>query len=243
MHQSLKGAPWVGPTLQFSVSGIWWASLSIVQLPMLACEGREAIVTAPPSTRDSAVSPCFHGCLAFLHRHFPPQSPPSHPLDHSQQQPSPWDCSTTPKLQLPSRCTFRGIYIPLQGMCGCAKDCLILIPFRLPQISCFILSFKCFSSDSDNCPNVGIGSLLQFPHLPRAGPVLLTLLFFPLVPSSYQVLHGSTYSFPLVRSSCPLPAGVLCLKVCSWCIRGQRHTPRPPTPLPSCSLWSTFCVP
>ena len=33
------------------------------------------------------------------------QSPPSHPLDPSlcsQQQHSPWDCSTTPKLQLPA---------------------------------------------------------------------------------------------------------------------------------------------
>ena len=51
----------------------------------------------------AAVSPCFHGCPAFLHRHFPPQSPPSHPLDsslHSPQQPSPWDCSTIPQRQL-----------------------------------------------------------------------------------------------------------------------------------------------
>ena len=66
------------------------------------------------------------------------------------------------------------------------------------------------------------------------------LLFFPLVPSSYWVLHGSVCSFPLVRSSCPLSAGVLhallCLKVYSWCIRGERCTPRPPTPPPSCSL-------
>ena len=43
---------------------------------------------------------------------------------------------------------------------------------------------------------MGIRSLLQFPHLPRAGPVLLTLLFIPLVPSSYRVLCGSIYSFP-----------------------------------------------
>ena len=106
-----------------------------------------------------------------------------------------------------------------RGMYGCDKDCLILIPFRLSQISCFILSLKCLSSDSDNCPSVGIGPLLQFPHLPRAGPVLLTLLFFPLVPLSYRVLCGSIYSFPLVRYSCPLSAGVLhvllCLKVYS----------------------------
>ena len=72
-------------------------------------------------------------------------------------------------------------------MYGYGKDCLILIPFRLPQISCFTLTLKCFSSDSDSCPDVGIGPLSQFPHPLRAGPVLLTLLFFPLVPSSYQV--------------------------------------------------------
>ena len=69
---------------------------------------------------------------------------------------------------------------------------------------------------------MGIGPLLQFPHLLRAGPVLLTLLFFPLVPSSYRVLCGAIYYFSLVRYSCPLSAGVLhallCLKVCSWCI-------------------------
>ena len=63
------------------------------------------MVMAPPAMRDSAVSPYFHGWLAFLHRHFPPQSPPSHLLSlslHSQQQPLPWDCSTIPKLQLPA---------------------------------------------------------------------------------------------------------------------------------------------
>ena len=92
-----------------------------------------------------------------------------------------------------------------------------LIPFRLPQISCFTLSLKGFSSGSDNCPNMGIGPLLQFPHPPGTGPVPLTLLFFPLVPSSYRVLHGSIYCFPLVRYSCRLSAGVrhalVCLKV------------------------------
>ena len=37
----------------------------------------------------------------------------------------------------------------------CAKDRLILLPFRLPQISCFTLSLKCFSSYPDNFPDVG----------------------------------------------------------------------------------------
>ena len=54
---------------------------------------------------------------------------------------------------------------------------------RLPQISCFTLSLKCFSSDPDNYSNVETGNLLQFSHPPRAGPGLLTLLFFP--PSSF----------------------------------------------------------
>ena len=135
----------------------------------------------PPPMQDSAVSPCFHGCPAFLHRHFPPQWPPSQPLNPlcSQQQLSPRDCSTLPKLQLPATAS--------SGVCMAvaSTDCLILIPFRLPQISCFTPSLKCFSSDSDSCPDVGIGSLLQFPHLLRARPILPTLLFFPLVPSSY----------------------------------------------------------
>ena len=182
------------------------------------------MVMAPPAMCDSAVSPCFHACLAFLHGHFPPQSPPSHPFDLSlcsQQQPSPWDCSTIPKLQLPatSHCAFQQTCISVQGMYGRGKDYLILIPFRLPQISCFTLSLKCSSSELDNCPSVGIGPLLRFPHWWRAGPVLLTLLFFPLVPSCYQVLPGSVYSFPLVRYSCLLSVGVLhallCLKVYS----------------------------
>ena len=129
--------------------------------------------------------------------------------------------------------------VPAWGVYSCDKDCLILIPFRLPQISCFTLSLKCFSSDSDNCPKVVTGPLFQFPHPLRTDPVLLTLLFFPLVRFSSRVLRCSIYSFPLVRYSCQLSAGVLhallCLKVYSCCICGERFTPHPPPPPPSCS--------
>ena len=85
----------------------------------------------------------------------------------------------SPETPAPSHCTFQGICVPLQGLYGCRKDCLILIPFRLPQISCFSLSLKRFSSDSDSCPDVGIGPLLQFPHPLRTGLFLLTLPFPP----------------------------------------------------------------
>ena len=135
-----------------------------------------------------------------------------------------------PQTLASCHCTFQGTCIPVRDMYGCSKDCLILIPFRLPQISCFPLSLKCFSSDSDSCPKVRIGSLPQFPHLPRAGPVLLTLLLYPLLPSSCRALCGSIYSFPLVRFSYLLAAGVLHallgLKVYSRCIWGERGTPR-----------------
>ena len=130
---------------------------SIVQLPMLACGERDTMVMAPPPMHDSAVSPCSHGYLAFLHRHFPPQSPPSHPLDVSL-------CSQqlhNPSTPAPSHCAFEGTCFPVQGMYDCGKDCLILIPCRLPQISCFTLSLKCFSSDSDNCPDVGLDPCLS----------------------------------------------------------------------------------
>ena len=82
------------------------------------------------------------------------------------------------------------------GMYGCGKDCLILIPFRLPQISCFTLSLKYFSHDSDNCPDVGIRPLLQFPHPWREGPVLLTLLFSP------YFLHLTKFCEDLYILSC-----------------------------------------
>ena len=48
-----------------------------------------------------------------------------------------------------------------------------------PTITCFTLSLKCFSSDADSCPDVGIRPLLHFPLRQRAAPVLVTLLFFP----------------------------------------------------------------
>ena len=158
----------------------------------------------------SAVLPCFHGCLAFLYQHFPPRSPPSHPLNPSlqcQQQPSPWDYSTIPKLQLPAAAPSRGPAF-LSGVCMSVANCLILILFRLPQINCFTLSLKCFFSDSDTCCDVGIGAMLQFPNPPREDPVLLTLLFFP--PSSFILLSFAW--FYILFSTCQVLLSAL-----SWC--------------------------
>jgi len=73
------------------------------QLPILACGEREAMVMAPPPTHDSAVSPCFHGFLAFLHCHFPPLSPSSHPLHLSAVNSSPRPGIAPQSLKLSSQ--------------------------------------------------------------------------------------------------------------------------------------------
>ena len=118
---------------------------------MLVCGEREAMVMAPTPIHDSAVSPYFHVCPTFPYRHFPPQSPASLPLDPSlcsQQQPSPWDCSMIPKFQLQATAPSRRL-ASLSRLCmAVAKNCLILMPSRQPQISCFALSLIRFSSQT-----------------------------------------------------------------------------------------------
>ena len=124
VHQAPEGAPWVGSYSVVHCIRHLMGQPLYCSAAMLACGEREAMVIAPSHTRDSAVSPCFHGCLAFLHRHFPPWSPPSHPLNlslHSQQQPSHWDCSTISKLRLPAAAPSRTpAFLP--GICMVAAS-------------------------------------------------------------------------------------------------------------------------
>ena len=200
-------SPWVGASLSTFSCGCWRVK-------------REAVVMAlPPS-----VAPQY--CLASLaagisstgisHDLLPPI--PSIHLSEVNSSPCP---GISPQcLDSSSQLLHRpGALYPCPEYVWLQQGLLILIPFGRPQVSCFTFSLKRFSSDSDSCPSVGIGPLPQLPHPPRAGPVLLTLLFLPLVPSSYRVLRGSICSFPLVRYSCLLSAGVLhaflCLKVYS----------------------------
>ena len=105
-HHALKGLPWVGSC------SIGQCVRHLMGQPLYGLasnagmRGKRGYADGYTPTCDSAVSPCFHGCLAFLHRHFPPQSP-SHPLDPSLH-PSPWDCSKIPKSQLPGSAPSRG---------------------------------------------------------------------------------------------------------------------------------------
>ena len=82
-RQALKGAPWVGSySVVHCVRSLMGQPVCCSAADAGMCGEREAMMLGPPPTHDSAVSPCFHGCLAFLHRHFPLQSCPSHLLDH-----------------------------------------------------------------------------------------------------------------------------------------------------------------
>ena len=68
----------------------------------------------------------------------------------------------------------------------------------------------------------------------------------PVFPPSFFVLPSFVWFlifFSNVRYSCMLSVGVLrlllCLKVYSWCIHGERCTPCPHAPPPFCLSWSS----
>ena len=178
---------------------------------------REAMVMAPPLRRDSAVWPCFLGCPDFLYRHFPPQSPSSHPFNpslHSQQQPLPWGCSKIPKLQLLATVPFGGP-ASLSGACmATAKDCLIFIPFRLPQIICLTFSLKCFSSGSDKWPDVGLWTLASVPPPAEGRSSPTDTPVFPLVPSTKFCVV--LYIFFLWSGIPVCSQLVFCMRFCVW---------------------------
>ena len=212
----IEGLPWLG-----SYSVVKWVRHLMGQ--PLYCSASdaglwgEAMVMAPCPMHDSAATSCFHGCLAFLHRHFPPQSPPSYPLNlslHSQQQPFPWDCSTLPKLQLPATVPSRGP-VSLSRVCmaaartiwfsfhlGCHTSAALLSALNVSPLTQTVAlmwgSDPCFSS----------------PNQLRAGPAL-TLLFFP------QFLHPTEFCIVLYIlfhwSGTPVCSQlVFCTHFCVW---------------------------
>ena len=154
---------------------------------------REAMVMARLLMHDSAVSFCFHGCLAFLHRHFPPQSFPSHPLNpsiHSQQQPLPWNCSTIPKIQLPAAAPSRGS-ASMSGVCM-ARARTVWFSFHLGcHRSAVSLSALNFSSLTQ-FPQCGDWTTASVPMLAE-GRSSLTNTPVPPTPSSFVLLSFACF--------------------------------------------------
>ena len=195
--------------------------------------------------RDSAVSSCFHGSLAFLHQHFPPQSLPSHPLHLSlcsQQQPSPWDCSTISKLQLPATTPSRGPAFLSRVCMAVARTVWFSFHLGCHRSAVSLSALNVSPLAQITAPMWGLDPCFSSPTGWGSSPT--NTLVFLLVLYSYQVLYGSIYSSPLIRYSCPLSAGVpyalLCLKVYFWGICGERCIPHLLTPPPSCSPVCSF---
>ena len=131
-------------------------------------------------------------------------------------------------LQLQVAVLYKGL-APLSRICMAAARtvCVILIPFRLSQISCFTPKhLQILHLCPKQLPWCGNLTSASVPPLPGTHLVLLTLFFFIILPLSY--LHCSIYSFLVVRYSCLLSAGVvqdiLCLEVYSWYTHGERCT-------------------
>ena len=168
---------------------------------MLACGTRQAMVMAPPLMCNSAMLPCFHDCLAFLHQHFPPWSPPSHPLNlslFSQQQPSPWDCSTIPKLQLPATAPSREPAF-LSGVCmavartvwfsfhlGCHRSAVSLSALNVSPLTQTVAPM--WTPASVPPPAEGRSSPTNTPVFPPRSFILLSFAWFYIFFSAGQVL-------------------------------------------------------
>ena len=125
-------------------------------------------------------------------------------------------------------------------MYGCSKDCLILIPFRLPQISCFTVSLICFSSDSDNCPDVGD----QTPALvPPSAECRSSPTNTPVFPPSSFILPSFAWFYVFFSTGQVLLSTLSCCGACTSVSEGvflmylwREMYSMSTTPPPSCSL-------
>ena len=64
--QALKGAPYVGSYSVVHVSGVWLASLSTFQLPMLVCGERGGVMAPPPSVTQQHRLASLAACLSSM---------------------------------------------------------------------------------------------------------------------------------------------------------------------------------
>ena len=120
-------------------------------------------------------------------------------------------------------------------MCGCSKDCLILILFKVPQISCFTLSLFLFWLRE--LPQCGYRTPASVPP-PAEGRSSPTNT--PVFPPSSFILLWFYIHFSI---------GQVLLSALSWCsactsedegvflmYHGERYTPSPPIPPPSLTV-------
>ena len=131
------------------------------------------------------------------------------------------------KLKLLVAAPSRGNCVPVWAMYGCGRDYVILIPFRLPQISYFTFKVKCFSTLTQTIVPMWIGPLASVPPLAKGRSSPTNTLVFP--PSSFALL--SFLWFYIFFSACTsVSQGVFLI----YLLREMYSTST--YPLPSCSL-------
>ena len=168
----------MGSYLWLNASGVWWASLSTVQL-LLVCGDREAMVVVPTPTQAQqhrlASMATWLSTTGICHHNLPCHIPLIHP-SRVNSSPYPGIAPQSPNSSS-QPLHLLGDLRPCLAYVWLRQELSDFISFKLPQMSYFTLSIKHLSSDSDNCLDVEIGPLLLVPLPPRAGPVLWTLLF------------------------------------------------------------------
>ena len=119
----IEGAPWLGSySVVQCIKHLMGQPLYCLVADAGVWEERGYGDGSTPYTLLRSIS-FFHGYGAFLHGHFPPPSPPSHPLALSlcsQQQPLPWDSSTISKLHLP-------VAVPSRGPASLSRVCMAVV--------------------------------------------------------------------------------------------------------------------
>ena len=151
---------------------------------------------------------------------------------------------------VPSQCMFQWTYIPIWCMKGHGMNCLcdsLFIKTLRDQLLHFLTASNASPLSQLIALMCDVHSCFSFPTLQvQIWSSLLSFFFFFFHLSSYWVLHGTTYSFLVVRDSCQLSAGamwdLLYLKMYFWCICCERCTPHPSIPPPSFPLQDFSCI-
>ena len=129
-------------------------------------------------------------------------------------------------------------------MYGCGKECIwfsLHLGCHRPAVSLSALNVSPLTQTltlmwgSDPClsslPTKGRSSPTNTSVFPPSSFILLSFAWFYVFFSAGQVF---------LSALAHVLHALLCLKVYSWCICGEKCTPHPPTPLPSCSLFFTI---
>ena len=147
MQQALQGPPAGVPFCSAYQALRWPSSLGPFSVFSCRCQGtpgeREATAMASLPARDSAVSPCLHGCRPLVHRGLP-HVPSGHlPAVRSRQ--------------LPAAACSRGLASLSRVRRAVARSvCMVVTAFNHRSAVALASSLRCWLSVPDSCPVVGI---------------------------------------------------------------------------------------